>query len=446
MKKTILLKSLLLSVFLSPSLMAGEGTCKKETPQDFCKDNKAICKNAIKLKRKVNFQLKRLEKEFAQKGEELKVVFIGRMGTDPGSSLVLSDYNPNTGDLFQSLADYRQFADEAGEDSEKALEALSSEKRRIRYSHFGIAIKGHFNENPEEPWTIIHLLRSCQNPIPNLYTEHLLKFFLDSPDDFGSQLIVPKPEVQNRVENFLLKEKGGYFLMSSFYNLLAEWDDNQEHNSVNWPTEVLAASQMPRGWLFEQLKEKIGPLPLDIDRLLDQYEELKDQQNQLRREWGVKYANTHTDTFTPVEDLPWEEQEIARKKEELQQKMEAVEADLQPYYEIFHESRTIVQSVLRDSGYRPTRLLLKGKVSWAGNFLVKAFIPDYIAFRKDNNSGHSLARGNTMMSFREYAVRNNLVEMDLVNGIVDIYLDPKDRFGNKPKKKANETTHHYTNL
>ncbi len=438
MKKTtapsiiVFLSLLVISQFLfagGAGLLAGkEGSCKEVS--DYCKKNPSKCANSTLLAAKVQAQLHELEQKASAQGRDLKAVFIGRMGSDLGESIVLSNQNPETGESFTSLKDYRRFADDQESkrlehlddheakflsDPEGALEKLASPHRKARYSHLGIALKNH----PRGRWHITHLLRSCQNPVPNLYDQNITTFFLDEPHDFGSQIIIPKQKIQDRMEKFILKEKGAYFLMSPFYNLISEWNNSTEQSSTNWTLEVMATSQLPEGQFFDMLQERLDALDKDVfidrDSFIKKYSHLKRNQNNLRNEWGIKYAGQNQKSTSTSQ------------REELQEKIKRAELKLAPYYRVFSKGRKIAQEILKQTHYLPLRVLFKGVHSLAGTYIGKAFGPSYVRPRKDNNSLYSLGRVNITLSFREYSEKNNLLETDLLNGIVDIYLTSEER-------------------
>lgn len=406
-KPTITFFLLLLT---SLSSFAGEGKCELAVPTPIQKINGGmlgtIVLNSIHL----------VETAYRQKGEELKAVFIGRMGTDLGSSRVLSNYSPE-GQFMPNLQAYRSWANQQrtydNQDSNigPVLEKnFSNRNRQAKYSHFGIAIKTPRNSGHplgDNEWVVVHLLRQCRNPMANLHDEGFWPFFLDNPSDYGSQILVPKKEIQQRLVDLIFKERAAYLLMAPTYNVVAEWNDPDEQNSANWPLEMLALAQMPEGWFEKNLDAGA----IDINRFLHSYGELKERQNNLVKEFASKYNETETFNndgynFNPGNGSEEDYDRLKTAIKNVEQQL------LNGYYPLFRKARQLAQTVLKENHYLPTRFLLKGMAAMATTF----FGPNYVDFHGDNGR-NNLARATTLLAFREYAIRQQLIDDKVLNEI-----------------------------
>lgn len=400
------------TISTSNALAGGEGICNLSEPTPVQKINGGMLGTLV-----LN-TLQLIDTGYQKQGKELKAVFIGRMGTDLGSSRVLSNYD-STGKFMPSLESYRDwydrqpnYGDAANNLGFSVEEEFSKKDRQARYSHFGIAIKTPKNSNHplgDGQWVVVHLLRQCRNAMSNLHDEGFWPFFLDDPSDYGSQIIVPKPEIQQRLIELIFEERAAYFLMAPFYNVVAEWNDPNEQNSANWPLEMLALAQMPNGWFARNLDAGA----IDMSRFLKSYGELKEKQNNLVRKFASKYKEdenfNNDDNGYDFNSSNKDQSEFERMNSEIA----ALEQQLLVgYYPIFKKARILAQDILSENKFLPTRFLLKGMAAMADTFMG----PSYVVMHGDNGDDN-LARATTMLSFREYAERQDIIDQRVLRGI-----------------------------
>lgn len=198
------------------------------------------------------------------RGEDLDVVIIARKGSDLGRSVVLKDHTSDgrlatLEDIHRDL--YKIESNWYGDNYRdylipiKNLPNLKDPKRKVVYSHIGLAFRNHplaekiqMERNiPNKPWVIVHMLKPCGALIPNLYDEGIWNFFLDDPYEYGAKIVVPSYALQKRIEQVVLYDKLSYNFLAPKYNIASLYNDLNEQNSNHWVLEVIAASMASRG-------------------------------------------------------------------------------------------------------------------------------------------------------------------------------------------------------
>lgn len=190
------------------------------------------------------------------RGEELDVVVIARTGTDPGSSVVLRDFDESGRFLsVQDLYGKDDPYDNGNNNHYSHINKQVDKRRKLVYSHLGLAFRNHplaeqiqaERNLPEKPWVMVHMLKPCGTLVPDLFDEGIWNFFLDDPYKYGSMVIVPTYDFQKRLEQVVLQDEISYNFLGAKYNALALFDDVYEQNSNQWVLEVFAAAMAPRG-------------------------------------------------------------------------------------------------------------------------------------------------------------------------------------------------------
>ena len=85
-----------------------------------------------------------------------------------------------------------------------------------------------------------------------IWEEGLGAVFSDDMKRYRAQIMVPKQNLQNRIESILLKEKIGANWHNKKYNAAALADDLDQQNSNQWVLEVLAAAMRPEGEITDR--------------------------------------------------------------------------------------------------------------------------------------------------------------------------------------------------
>lgn len=112
----------------------------------------------------------------------------------------------------------------------------------LRYSHVGLAWRDH----PAGRWVVVHLLNDCGTAQSALYNEGLGNFFLTDLHQYRAQLILPAPDVQQRLAQ-ALAARTPLRLHESRYNMLAHTWSTRYQNSNQWALEMLAAASAAPG-------------------------------------------------------------------------------------------------------------------------------------------------------------------------------------------------------
>lgn len=112
----------------------------------------------------------------------------------------------------------------------------------LRYSHVGLAWRDH----PAGRWVVVHLLNDCGTAHSALYNEGLGNFFLTDLYQYHAQLILPAPEMQQRLAQ-ALAARTPMRLHQPRYNMLAYTWSTHYQNSNQWVLEMLAAAGAEAG-------------------------------------------------------------------------------------------------------------------------------------------------------------------------------------------------------
>ncbi|WP_338847817.1 DUF2145 domain-containing protein [Massilia sp. W12] len=112
-------------------------------------------------------------------------------------------------------------------------------KYQLRYSHAGLVWRDH----PKGRWLVVHELNTCGTAQSDLYDEGLGNFFLDDMFAFETKILIPGPELQNRLENLFAKRKS-YLMHWPDYNMVAYPFSTRYQNSNQWLLETYAAAHL----------------------------------------------------------------------------------------------------------------------------------------------------------------------------------------------------------
>ncbi|MFZ6648578.1 DUF2145 domain-containing protein [Undibacterium sp. TJN25] len=160
-----------------------------------------------------------------------------------------SSYAGRSCDAFQPTADTVMKAMELALKTRQALDDSGAQlafigrvgqdlsKYHLRYSHMGIA----WRDSPKGRWIIVHELNQCGTAESALYNEGLGNFFLDDMFAYEALLIVPEPEVQQKMIA-LLGSDAPKRLHAQRYNMLSYPFSDSYQNSNQWVLEMLAAA------------------------------------------------------------------------------------------------------------------------------------------------------------------------------------------------------------
>jgi hypothetical protein len=252
-----------LALGLTVSTIAKAGECKVKSPSD------GTIADAMKMQIMTELQIERLANEYkAQTGKELKVILVSRAGQNFNELQVLKDLDSNGNILSpQRIVELAQADFPWGSQPEyelvhlKALDLFADHQRPMKYSHMGVLLRHHpagrdLNGN-QEFWWFRHQLRPCvdekkkQDGLdynkPLLWDEGMGRFFSDDPHELRAQLVVLKPEIQDRVEALVLNNRSALAFNGNYYNAVANWQNTNEQNSNQWVVEILAAALQPIG-------------------------------------------------------------------------------------------------------------------------------------------------------------------------------------------------------
>ena len=244
------------------------GLCYKQTTKcNYRELTSAEVDTALAMADEVAFQLKQISEMERLQKREFKVAIIGRSGTDLGKFQVLRDTNAQ-GQLqsleslvknikveSQILASYQDGAS-ATAVNYQVLKDYFDPNRKMDFSHVAIAFKNHPKSDQNFHWHVMHLLWTCdKDPARNveegdrsyIWEEGLGAVFADDMKNYRAQIIVPKQEIQNRLEKIILDQKLGASWHNKKYNAAALANDLDQQNSNQWVLEVLAAASRPVG-------------------------------------------------------------------------------------------------------------------------------------------------------------------------------------------------------
>jgi len=106
----------------------------------------------------------------------------------------------------------------------------------LRYSHAAFARREH----PKGRWLVTHLLNHCGSAASELFDEGLGNFFLDDPYEYEALVVVPSPDVQERLAALLATPLPAA-LHVPHYSMIAHPESPRYENSNQWLLEVVAA-------------------------------------------------------------------------------------------------------------------------------------------------------------------------------------------------------------
>ena len=110
-------------------------------------------------------------------------------------------------------------------------------KYGLRYSHMGYVWRDH----PQGRWLVVHELNRCGTAQSALFDEGLGNFFLDDMFAYETRIVVPSPQVQQRIAA-MLASTTPLRLHDERYNMLAFPFSTNYQNSNQWLLETWAAS------------------------------------------------------------------------------------------------------------------------------------------------------------------------------------------------------------
>lgn len=110
-------------------------------------------------------------------------------------------------------------------------------KYGLRYSHMGYVWRDH----PQGRWLVVHELNRCGTAQSALFDEGLGNFFLDDMHAYETRIVVPSPQVQQRIAA-MLASTTPLRLHDERYNMLAFPYATNYQNSNQWLLETWAAS------------------------------------------------------------------------------------------------------------------------------------------------------------------------------------------------------------
>ena len=211
--------------------------------------------------------LKQISELERKQNREFKIAIIGRSGTDLGKFQVLKDVNSsgqlmNMSQLVSQIhaeSDQLNLSSDGGQNGQINYQVLRSyfeKNEKMDFSHVAIALKNHPKSDKNFHWEVMHLLWTCdKDPVRNvlegdrsyIWEEGMGAVFADDMKRYRAQILVPKQNIQERIESILLKEKTGANWHNKKYNAAALADDLDQQNSNQWVLEVLAAALRPTG-------------------------------------------------------------------------------------------------------------------------------------------------------------------------------------------------------
>jgi hypothetical protein len=244
------------------------GLCYKQTPKcNYRQLTQAEVDTATAMSDEVAYQLKQIDHLERAQNREFKIAIIGRSGTDLGKFQILKDTNSqnqllNMDQLFSQIkteSEQINMSSDGGTSGQINYQVVRSyfdKDRKMDFSHVAIAMKNHPKSDKNFHWQVMHLLWTCdKDPARNvnegdrsyIWEEGLGAVFADDMKRYRAQIMVPKQNLQNRLESILLKGKLGANWHNKKYNAAALADDLDQQNSNQWVLEVLAAAIRPEG-------------------------------------------------------------------------------------------------------------------------------------------------------------------------------------------------------
>lgn len=265
------MKKLLLTLLVSSTLIAPISAQAEDDSDGLCNTKPGRCRsgeltqeqtlNSLFLADKIAATIKKLEEDERRNGRDFKVAIIGRMGTNLKGFKLMKDTDSKgrPRDIHQLVSSlkvgqekFEEYERRGSRNRYRSPEDLDYSKVRdatqenkiMQYSHVGIILKNHRNSEPDKGyWTIMHLLYKCEDNRSFVFEEGIGAFFMDDMKDYKAEILVPSQDIQDKIEDLLLKKKHVYRWLNPRYNAAATPDDLSEQNSNQWVLEVLAAVQ-----------------------------------------------------------------------------------------------------------------------------------------------------------------------------------------------------------
>ena len=134
-----------------------------------------------------------------------------------------------------------------------------------KYSHLAFAYRDG------QQWTVVHKLNECGTAVSNIYEQGMGQFFMDDLFRIEAQVVVPRPEVQQRLREAVRRAQA-LALHEPRYNMLAYPWSTRYQQSNQWLMETLARALEPQigtreqaqAWLrfkgYEPAVLKLGPM------------------------------------------------------------------------------------------------------------------------------------------------------------------------------------------
>lgn len=112
----------------------------------------------------------------------------------------------------------------------------------LRYTHMGAVLRDH----PAGRWMFVHLLNECGADTSGIYDEGLVNFYLDDLFAFDGVVLIPTPELQDRLTAILSGPRATQ-LHHPVYSMIARPTATKYQNSNQWLLETIAMAQAPEG-------------------------------------------------------------------------------------------------------------------------------------------------------------------------------------------------------
>ncbi|HSY27441.1 MAG TPA: DUF2145 domain-containing protein [Burkholderiaceae bacterium] len=162
----------------------------------------------------------------------------------------------------------------------------------LHYSHVGIA----FRAGTEQPWHVLELLNQCGTANSDLWADGLGNFFMDDMFSFDAIILVPPPELRQRLTDRLRNTTQLRQLYEPKYNMVAYPFSVKYQNSNQWVLENLAAAEsrdmriitreQAQAWLkmvgYQPTEMHVGPLKRLGGRMFKANVAFDDHPNELR--------------------------------------------------------------------------------------------------------------------------------------------------------------------
>jgi hypothetical protein len=144
---------------------------------------------------------------------------------------------------FNMAARTRDYLEQSG--AKLALVARAGadlSEHGLRYTHMGAVLRDH----PAGRWTFVHLLNECGADSSGIYDEGLVNFYLDDLFAFDGVVLIPTPELQERLSAILASPRATQ-MHHPLYSMIARPTATKYQNSNQWLLETIAMAQAPDG-------------------------------------------------------------------------------------------------------------------------------------------------------------------------------------------------------